>query len=607
MPAITILSGKDLPDIDKIKSAHQTARYDERYNVKINTHDNFLFASATYPDYPLRRIEFGKTTVIVEGFVYNRDEDQLQEELKERFVFEEKSPTSPEWLRKLDGEFVFYAYDKSESTVLIIPDLLGQLPLFYTTDTEYAVVGRNKPAIARTTDNCKVDRMGAAQFLRIGYSLPYRTLYKSIHRVPEGSHIQINTKTGNMSIPDHYQFNLDNEVHSDTSLSNNARILAKRFARATQLRSNKCSGTNVVLLSGGLDARGTLAAFERLSSDCVTATRDFKHDSQADIDIAGQLARAVGTEWYHIQVAEVTGEDLLYHLDMTAGADPFDIGHIQPFLRDVRSQMDSPVFAYTGDGGDKILPDISPSVNLKSHTDLVDYILNSESKFDASYVEKVCGVTEDDIRSSIKDRVKKYPESSLEKKYSHFKIFDRGFGWLFEATDTNRNHFWTTSPYYSLDVFDYAMNCPDTQKRRYRLHTAFLEHLSPTLASIPNANFEFGISPDSKLHEVRPAVNDFLNRNQLLSEFVKPILRSILQSDSEGPTQSQNQMVMNCIHKQIQSNNSVIDISDNHDAIAELQNTYSRGEIYHLFTLTSLLDYHEDGAVLEQYSSAKFD
>jgi len=88
----------------------------------------------------------------------------------------------------------------------------------------------------------------------------------------------------------------------------------------------------------------------------------------------------------------------------------------------------------------------------------------------------------DAIRRSVRDRLRLYPETDPASKYVHFLVYERGANFLFEGEDRNR-FFWSTTPFYSIDFFRYAMNCPPEQKTRYNLYRSFLTELAPAAAA----------------------------------------------------------------------------------------------------------------------------
>lgn len=602
MPTLSLLSGKSLPPTDRVEDVHQDFVYDSRYEYEAYEVDPVRFARVSYPSYPIRAYELGDTFVVVEGEIYNRadrDVDAKIAALKER-DFEVESVSA--WLQKLDGEFVIYAVDTVSGDATVIPDLLGQLPLYYATTGNVGAVGRKKSALAALTGTTDVDRLAVAEYLRLGYTLTDRTFYDDIRRVPPGTVVHVDGTTGAVNPEQHYTFDFSATPHSSRDVGENARELASMFAEACARRAEACPGDNVLLLSGGLDSRGILAGFEAEDVRYRAITRDSDQENPVDVSVAEKLAASVDGNWTRMQTPRPTGNDLLCHLRMSGGTDPFNIARIQPFLRTVRADVPEGSWLYPGAGGDKVMPDLSPTRSLDSMEDLIDYVLSVECTFSADDVESITGVPESRIRDDLQSRLDSYPESNLEKKFVHYEIFERAFSWLFEATDTNRHHLWTSTPYYSLEVLHYSMGVPDRQKRRYRLFAEFLEHLSPALAGVENANF--GAPPNSLSHAARVALYNRLQRHPAVFDAVKPALKAIL-GDRTG-TDADPKLV-ECLRKQVEAEErGVIKPEGVSETVLSRASSYTSTELSQVFTLTSFLDQESETPALEQYRSEAF-
>jgi len=59
-----------------------------------------------------------------------------------------------------------------------------------------------------------------------------------------------------------------------------------------------------------------------------------------------------------------------------------------------------------------------------------------------------------------------------------------------EGEDRNRHFFWSVTPFYALEFFRYALNCPDRDKQTYRLYREFLAELHPAVAGIDYADWQ---------------------------------------------------------------------------------------------------------------------
>ena len=58
-----------------------------------------------------------------------------------------------------------------------------------------------------------------------------------------------------------------------------------------------------------------------------------------------------------------------------------------------------------------------------------------------------------------------------------------------EGEDRNRHFFWSVAPFYAYDFFHYALNCPDRDKKEYRLYREFLTQLHPVMGNLVYADW----------------------------------------------------------------------------------------------------------------------
>ena len=601
MPALTVVGGLDSPDVDQLASAHEPCLFDDRYVYESQDPKDRL-VTAHYPSYPFSSIAVpGDERVFLEGVVYNRSSATLRDEIEANLVDGVDREDLATWLGGLDGEFVIYVVDEAQERVTVAPDRLGQLPLWYGERDGLGLLGRNPSVLARLLELSEVDRLAAAQYLRLGYTLSDRTLYRGLERVRPGTIATVDLTSGSVTCEQYHPWNLEHVSADDRSLETTARDLAEQFTAACSRRASAAPGDVVVLLSGGLDSRSVMGGFERAQVPYVTATRDFKHDSRADIEIAEQLAAAVDAPWTRIETPAPTGADLAAHLEMAGGVDPFDIAHIQPFLRRVRAEFSEP-WAFTGDGGDKLLPELPPPRSMETPEALVSTVLDSEGRFSADDVTAITGVTEDELRTSIRDRVEDYPEKTSRRRFLHYQLFERGFAWLFPATDTDRNHCWTTTPFYAPGFLAAALAVPDAKKRNFRLYREFLRELSLGLAKVPNANV--GVAPTSRSHWFRYAVHRQLRRFPWMLDRLMPVVRRVLGTSRDAEVSGR---VGEILTKQVANDTSAIQT----EPLARLVDSgfkgCSRRNVLLLTTLRSVVERVEGEVLLNECEEAEFE
>jgi hypothetical protein len=105
------------------------------------------------------------------------------------------------------------------------------------------------------------------------------------------------------------------------------------------------------------------------------------------------------------------------------------------------------------------------------------------------HVAQLTGMPSAEIVEELAQVLHASPESNLTAKYAHFMVYERAHKCLFEGEDRNRAYLWSMTPFYSPDVFDYAMSCGEAKKRRYRLYRELLSHMLPQARHLPNVNW----------------------------------------------------------------------------------------------------------------------
>jgi len=231
--------------------------------------------------------------------------------------------------------------------------------------------------------------------------------------------------------------------------------------------------------------------------------------AKREVKIAREVSKAIGIEWTQFNMKKPTLKDIQHLITLKDGLNYAGMSFILSFFKQIKEVFGKKVIYYTGDGGDKVLPNLSPTKKINDVDELVNYIINKNFLFDLSEVEALTMTDKNDLKIAIAEHVKKYPEEDLSQKYVHFLIFERGFKWLFEGEDRNRFYFWTVTPFYSVNFFNHAINISNKQKRHYRIYRKFLKNLYPEVAKINNAAWNISIT--SPLSYFRLLILDILH------------------------------------------------------------------------------------------------
>ncbi len=469
--------------------------YFENYESRVVREEApWTIGTTAYPSYPIDEFETDEFWLCLEGRIYDGDAASSRVETLERiaatlFSDDESRSSLRDWLQTTDGEFVLYAVEKATGRLAVLNDVFGRLPVYYADRDGGPVFTREIGYFFESPlDDPAFDRHGLAQSLLFGYTLRDRTLWEDVKTVPPGTQVVVEPD-GTASFRSIAAFDFDEKRHADKSVEENARALAKRFRSACEARSDS-SRTNVLSLSGGHDSRSIAAAFHASDVACSAATFvKSTQETSSDVEIARELVRSLDFEWDLFTVDPVQASNADTLLTIKRGLNHLGLAFLLDFFEQLQDAHGSDLTYFTGDGGDKTLPDLSPAKTLSSSEELVSYTIARNSVFPLEDAAAITGLDRDEIVGEVAATLASYPERKLANKYVHFLTHERGFSWLFEGEDRNRYYFWSTSPFYAAPFFTYAMNVPDDQKAHNRLYREFLRELWPQAIEFDDADF----------------------------------------------------------------------------------------------------------------------
>jgi asparagine synthase (glutamine-hydrolysing) len=366
-----------------------------------------------------------------------------------------------------------------------------------------------------------VDKTALADYLLFGYSLGDRTLWKDIRRLPPATMILTNVEKKGLVMKKTLSWNLDprscenknsNSLHEKTSrlvdlFTGSLKGIADRFSEEY---------THIVSLSGGLDSRATLAGLRQIGIRPIACSYPSR-----EIRIAKETARALKVNHHTISSSyEISDED---YVELTDGL--LDIG-LRPlflYIYGIREKAGNKAILYTGDGGDKTLSPLHFRSSISNLRELVSYIIEVDHIFDPDEVSSMLNINESDLRAHLENHVMSYPEDTMEGKFLHFKVFERGFKWLFVGEDRNRFILWSTTPFYSIRFFTSSTKESQSIKEHYVLYKDFLLNLNPVLVRIPYYNRLIPLSTPNWLLKLYLTAFEWLKRQLYVQGASNPI------------------------------------------------------------------------------------
>ena len=215
--------------------------------------------------------------IVFNGEIFNYIE--LKEELlAKNHTFKTNSDTEvivhlyeeygPEFLEKLNGQFVIAIWDKNKKELFLARDRVGIRPLFYTTVNNSFVFGSEiKSFLEFPNFNPKISAKALSEYFTFWTSLSSNTVFEDVFELPAGSYMTINANSIAIkkywelpiSKPEDYKFNNADEA---------AKEFETIFTDAVKLRL-RADVQVAAYLSGGLDSSITTAFIKKITPDSL--------------------------------------------------------------------------------------------------------------------------------------------------------------------------------------------------------------------------------------------------------------------------------------------------------------------------------------------------
>ncbi|MEA2577373.1 MAG: hypothetical protein QOD78_961, partial [Chloroflexota bacterium] len=514
-----------------IRGAEDTAEIDVE-------HERCIVGHVGYPGYPVRCLVAPESTIVVEGHAYDRTADQfdrdVQELVRRAFDATDAREVVSDFVKGTDGDFLVVAVAATGDRCIVFSDALGRLPVYLQDGPAGLALAREPKFLGGIAGTWGFDRLGLAQSFWLGFPLGERTLFEGIERTGVGFFLEARPTDDGVqsSRASTYAFRCD--AKSDVrGLQASATDLAARFVAATEARARAAGDAPVVVsLSGGNDSRSVLGGLGQAREHAIAATfRRPGGGHAADVLGAERIAGSLGIPWESIDLSPVGADEEERLVWMKDGLNPVTMAFILPFLEETRRRWGDRAVLLTGDGGDKVFPDLRPVRRPRTMDGLVSAVLEDAAMLPAPAVEMLFGLAPGSLVEELRSRLSGYPEPSLEHKFVRWQIASRAQKWLFEGEDRARCFVWQATPFYALPVFEAAMAVPDDLKTDLRFYAEVQRRIDPLLLTEPHA--DTGLLIDSARFRRRAATRRLALR--AFGPFGRPLLQR-LKADRTDPT-----------------------------------------------------------------------
>lgn len=595
MPGFTLVHRTDAPVAKQSVRASLAATSDAKVGPDLShdllyTSRHTILAVSHYPGYPWHWTETEQFQIALEGHIYDvtsSTSEPLIEVAEQILGVSSVSRAAASWLPTVDGDFVLWMRAKKSGRIVLLNDMLGRLPLYAPvghSPSSETVVSRSVQMTAHWTEAHRPDRQAMAETLMFGYPLANRTLFEGIRRLDPATAVLPCSHT-TISVTDPIR-RTSTPRHCSTSA--NAHLLADRFRRACEHRAST-SSKPVLGLSGGLDSRAVLAGLCHSSDADSLHTTTFVRPDGSDAEDAAyaeSLADVFGVPWSSFPLPQPSSDSQQALLHLKGGLNSLEYSFMIDVLRHVRSRFGPEAAFFTGDGGDKTLPDLRPAPSLPDATAFLDHLLRVQGQMPLETVAAVAGFQQDELADKILHHVSTYVASTWTGRYAEFLLRERAFSGFVEGEDRNRHFLWHVAPFYSWPVVSLALRIPSGQKSYDHFYNAFLRVLAPAVQSVPRSEYA-RTKPGSPLYRLIARLRHVAHRVPCLHATVRDLLRN---PKPDGTNEE--------LAARIRTHGKSAPVLGNYLSISALDQVLtgerpsSRRGLYSLLTLTSFLETH---------------
>jgi asparagine synthase (glutamine-hydrolysing) len=265
-------------------------------------------------------------------------------------------------LEECVGMFAIALYDRSEKTLSLARDRLGEKPLYYGYIKGALCIASEPKALRVVGGGAMAMHHGAiAAYMRLGYVPGVQSIYNGILRIPPGSIVEFSAQDiENCTLPEPIKYwNLPSivEKHAGNSgaLSSQEALDGLDSVMLNAVKLQMMADVPLgALLSGGIDSSLVVAMMQAQSSQPVhTFSIGFSGSSADEAPHARKVAAHLGTQHTELYVSAQDALNLVPRLPQVF-CEPFADSSQVPTLLVSKMAKQKVSVALTGDGGDEL-------------------------------------------------------------------------------------------------------------------------------------------------------------------------------------------------------------------------------------------------------------
>lgn len=385
--------------------------------------------------------------------------------------------------------FFLLAVNPDLHKIIFANDALARLPIYYTQQKDCFILGRDISWVKAISDQLTLNPLFMALYLSNAYIPGRGTFYQEIDTLASGT------------------FAIYDWLTDDLQMISqpNMRFVEPLAGRAEKKRLNELVETfmdvcvsyrtklpKLLSLSGGMDSRCVAGALQQKSIDFVPISfLDFQKEVKDDVLIASQIAELYHKSHNVIQLSLCEPEHYEKLFYLKAGLNYLPVAMFLQYLEKILAQYPQSALFLTGDGGDKVMRYLLPDKELADEKQWLNYWYSQNAIIPTKDSAAIFGILEKEMDEYLLNHLSTYPTGNYNYKYASAILAERSARWAFEGEDRNRYFFRSETPFFDFRFYQLAMQIPMEQKKDNVLYYNFLYALSPSLAKLRYARYQW--------------------------------------------------------------------------------------------------------------------
>lgn len=453
-------------------------------NIDISISENgngvSLFAT-TYDGYPIDLFENDEYLIIIEGCIYNINNETLKKSLFEIASGREFKKLICEFVLHSDGDFIVYIKNKRTGSVLLFNDELGALPFHYYYDSNCLLASRSLSFVAVNTPVLAVSQLNFVEKLTMNYNMFDRTIFKDIKHILPSECLCFENDNGNVTVSrfktSNNSFQIEDRYQTKEGAIN---ALADLYLEGCKNRCNYSTEHGFAIvntMSGGFDSRTVLAGIEKYVKDYTNITYEYKQDESI---VARKCLNAINSSSLFVKHSfnnqpDYSSPELALKTDGKVTMYITSICY-NDLMYSINNNLKGVKVMYFGGFGGEFI-----------RHPLFDNVWNAAnigSSFTPTIkkVARICNVDVNSAKQLISDsfKSKKSGEAFCKEFYSeYYRRYVRNAG-----EDRDRMFFFTVQPLMSKFFVKAVWNKIPLSWVGFRFHIDFLRKLNPALTTV---------------------------------------------------------------------------------------------------------------------------